>query len=69
MSKKHFKALADMIAHNVKYRVGSDPAIARIRLEVIKRMAEDIADICEAQNVRFNRSRFMNACGLDYCKE
>tara|TARA_R110000765_G_scaffold77638_1_gene152546 strand:+ start:467 stop:622 length:156 start_codon:yes stop_codon:yes gene_type:complete len=49
MSRKHFKALAD-IMHTHK----ADGVLIR-----------DLADFCYESNSNFDRARFYEACGLD----
>ena len=53
MSKKHFKALADMVKG----------------LQILKEddrliVALSLADTCKEFNLRFDRSRFLEACGF-----
>jgi hypothetical protein len=51
MSRKHFVQLAQAV------RTISDPSERR-------RAAELIADVCAASNSRFDRARFLHACGV-----
>ena len=52
MSRKHFQALAS--------------AIAQIHDPVLRRAAaERIADVCRQFNGRFDRERFLRACGVN----
>jgi hypothetical protein len=51
MSRKHFQALAAAVA------TISDPNNRRT-------VAELLASVCAASNPRFNRQRFMEACGV-----
>jgi hypothetical protein len=52
MSRKHFEAIAKAI----KEITNADER---------KRAAEILASVCAASNPRFNRSRFLNACGVN----
>lgn len=51
MTRKHFKEMAEII---LKIRDNSDR----------KRTAELMADFCAGQNPLFNRSKFLEACGV-----
>jgi hypothetical protein len=51
MSRKHFKAIAAAIAAIL------DPSDRR-------RIAEALADVCRESNPRFDRARFLAACGV-----
>lgn len=53
MTQKHFIALAALVA-SVKEQGGS------IGYE---KLANDLADICAESNERFDRTRFLAACG------
>jgi hypothetical protein len=61
MSKKHFNALAQTIRHNLP-----DPGSATYQAEaaLFARLTKDIAGVCAASNPRFDRGRFLHACGL-----
>ena len=60
MTKKHFKALAEIIIKNLEALDGR-PEITKILLMDI---ALDIANYCQEQNPLFDRQRFLKACGL-----
>jgi hypothetical protein len=51
MTRKHFIIMAAEVA-------------ALTDREQAKRLAEQLASICKAQNKRFDRARFMTACGV-----
>lgn len=52
MTKKHFERLAR--------------AVSTIKdLVERKRLAEEIAGVCVENNKRFNRKRFLQACGVE----
>jgi hypothetical protein len=52
MSKKHFRALADAIA-NIADKTERE------------RAARLVADVCIGFNGRFDRGRFLRACGVE----
>ena len=51
MTRKHFVTLADIISRTAD-------------LTEQKRLANATADMCQAENSRFNRSRFLQACNV-----
>ncbi len=53
MTRKHFQALAAIVA-KCESSTSDD---------VHWRLANDMADFCAQQNTRFDRDRFMVACG------
>ena len=53
MSRKHFERLADIVRRNL-----SVDAATR------KHVAEELAEFCAEQNPRFDRERFLAACGV-----
>ena len=55
MTKKDYK----LVAESLKY---SDEQGWTDHIEL---MAEDMADVFEAHNPKFNRSKFLKACGLE----
>ena len=59
MSRKHYRAIADVLAAEyVLY--GSDPDVEI----VLRNVMLSLADICKQDNPRFDRERFYNACGI-----
>lgn len=59
MTKKHFIMYAETIALLVKQANGSAEKIATAQA-----MAETFADTAKRSNPRFDRARFMAACGV-----
>ena len=66
MTKKDYELIASVIATNYLHshlwsnedkREGAETAVECI--------AEDMADMLAADNLRFDRNRFLRACGLD----
>ena len=55
MTKKHFVKLAAIIRDNEN--IADDGTGLAI--------AEDIADMCAAENPQFDRRRFLEACGVE----
>ena len=60
-SKKHFEAIAKILnaAPAIPHYLDSSPDAVRAMI------ARDIASYFESQNIRFDRSRFLKACGLE----
>jgi hypothetical protein len=63
MTRKHFIQFAKSIAYELDV-LDSDPAIAAIQRESIKRVALVFASIASGSNDRFDRDRFLAACGF-----
>jgi hypothetical protein len=60
MSQKHYRAIADVIREE-------RDAANRIELDqqtLVERIARGIANVCQDDNPRFNRSTFFAACDL-----
>ena len=62
MSKKHFKAIAEVFKSEMASASPSEDA-------VLRRLAGEMARICAATNANFDRERFLTACGLDKVEE
>ena len=56
MTRKHFQALAQMFKR--QFDDNSTPVLQ------IKIMANEVADVCQSCNDRFDRQKFLEACGL-----
>ena len=54
MTKKHYEAIASIVKLNFD---GTQPVLAR-----------DLADYFEQDNPKFDRARFLEACGVETCK-
>lgn len=60
MTKKHFQAVAEKIAKRAAdARQLNDDAYLSVRC-----VALDLADVFEEQNPRFDRGKFLKACGV-----
>jgi len=60
MQKRHFIAIAAAI----KGIIAADPDNA-VRTATIGSVARALASVFQAENPRFDRDRFLRACGLD----
>jgi len=56
MSRKDFTALAALVAEYAENGGGVG----------VERLAADLATFCREQNPRFDRDRFMRACGVEH---
>ena len=63
-SKKHFEAIAKIV-RDAKTDLKSAPNATVARDEVHAMIAEDLSEYFASQNPRFDRSRFLKACGLE----
>lgn len=63
MTRKHFIQFAKSIAYELSI-LDSNPTIAAIQRESIKRVAIVFASIASGSNERFDRDRFLSACGF-----
>ncbi|HQR20098.1 MAG TPA: hypothetical protein PKV98_04485 [Burkholderiaceae bacterium] len=61
MSKKDYVAIAAALKD---LRDGRDAGGDQQAVYGIEIAAEAIADVCEANNLRFDRNRFLAACGV-----
>lgn len=67
MSRKHYEAVAEMIAEVVADTPAhSDPEgfIATGRMQATRSIARGLASMFGEDNPRFDRQRFLDACGL-----
>ena len=60
MSRRHFVAVAAIIADERKRNSDSPRTLA-----TIDRMARELASEFKAANARFDRCRFLTACGVE----
>ncbi len=59
MNRKHFEMIAAILKRRRDlYILGGDQ-------KVIDKLAHDFADQLEETNERFDRDRFLNACGVE----
>ena len=56
MTKKHFQAIAEII----KWGIDEEENAKGCGIAV--KMARRLADLCETENLLFNRARFIKAC-------
>jgi len=59
MTKKDYVKLAAALAYNRPTAVGLFSA----GMYAWRRIVNDLADVCQSDNPRFNRGRFLVACG------
>lgn len=64
MTRKHFEALAKLIANAERKLMRGDLIHDAAVTQTLDIIATDLADFCAAQNPRFDRARFLSACGL-----
>lgn len=57
MTKKHYEA----IAFRLKYRISDEKLTRENMLSLI---AESLADYFQTDNAKFDRARFLQACGI-----
>lgn len=60
MSRAHFQLVADVIRARVRLH-GARP----LRVSTLQELTKDFADAFAATNPRFNRRRFIEACGFN----
>lgn len=68
-TQRHF----ELVARTIKLRAdtwlcdiaGDDPKVTQASRELLVCLARDFADAFKADNPRFDRDRFMKACGLE----
>ena len=60
--RKHFKAVAEIIVKQTQLNIGG---IHTPKFLYADNLAGELADYFATQNPRFDRERFMKACGLE----
>lgn len=64
MSRKDYQAAAEIIANGVKYAQDETPVRRAAKLEAFREMAGGLSSMFGRDNGRFDRDKFMTACGL-----
>lgn len=72
MTRKHFEAIASVFATlGDAYDAfaddaasGFDDGFAAGQLQALSEIAEDVADVLAEANPRFDRDKFLDACGV-----
>lgn len=64
-SKRHYETLAA----SIKYAVDDVPDMPETRIETIRKLVQHLCVPLSWDNPRFDRARFMKACGLVYENE
>lgn len=62
-SRKHYKAIAKII-NEEKICLDADPDTCSLAINVVSDIASDLAVYFQQDNPRFDRKKFMTACGL-----
>ncbi len=64
VTKKDFKAIAEIIRKHTIRAGHPDPFLVRTAKDIARIYATNLADYFATQNPRFDRQKFLNACGL-----
>lgn len=65
MTKKHFEAIAQTLRDEFEATLPSaDPEFIRGAAYALEETAKSLADYFARENPRFDRDRFLTACGL-----
>lgn len=65
MSRKDYRAIADVIAGEVATAPTTDDARRQATLRTLRNVMLSTADVMARDNARFNRARFYTACGFE----
>ena len=65
LDEKDFKAVTEILAANRNSHLGPGGIWRDGRDSAAESIAEETADYFATQNLRFDRERFMKACGLE----
>lgn len=65
VTKKDFKAVAEIIKKQTVCPREDDPFIIETAKDIARVYAKELANYFATQNPRFDRGRFIQACGLD----
>lgn len=58
MTKKHYEAIAKILHQSVQYDFEGDYGLTT-------KVVNELADYFEQENPKFNRERFLQACGIE----
>jgi hypothetical protein len=64
MTRKHYVEVAETIKRSVEWSADETPVRKAARLQAAQEIANGMANMFAYDNGRFDRDRFMNACGL-----
>lgn len=64
MSRKHYRDAADTIKRTVEWSADETPVRKASRLAAAQEIANGLATMFAIDNGRFDREKFMDACGL-----
>lgn len=62
MSKRHFEAVARVLRDALEHEQFAD---SRAGARVAESIARELADVFADENPRFDRARFLRACGVE----
>ena len=65
LTRKHFEAIAEAIADIQYNHNDSHDMYVRGLTEMRHAIAHNLADYCEGNNSRFDRRKFIKACGVE----
>lgn len=63
MTKKDYIAIAQVIKQS--NRETGDAKANQVRAHLLACVAQDLGDVMERNNPRFDRARFLSACGVE----
>lgn len=64
MSRKHYVEAAEIIKFEVRMAEGMTPVRRKVAMDAVRGVADGFANMFGRENFRFDRARFMDACGL-----
>lgn len=63
MTKKHYEAIAESISYRMSMQYPADHA--QYGVTTLRLLAKELADYFASDNPKFDRTRFLDACGID----
>lgn len=65
LTRKHYHSIAEIFKQNLEEIKPIDSMLAQYGWACIACVAEELADYFEKDNPRFDRDRFLEACGVE----
>lgn len=65
MTRKHYRAIANIIKLERSTEFAINDINMDATLDVLKNVANNLAGYFEQDNPKFNRQRFLDACGIE----